>query len=393
MSFLHVDMDAFYAAVEQRDHPELRGKPIAVGGSKTGRGVVSTASYEARRFGVHSAMPGRRAAEFCPELIFVRGRMSHYAAIGKQLREIFHRYTPLVQPLSLDEAFLDVGGSLKLWGDAETIGRAIKHDIKKELQLTASVGIAPRKFAAKIASDYDKPDGFVVIGEDELIAFLDPLPIERLWGVGRVGHAKLLNMGIRRVGDIRRQDPDALKRRLGNWGDHLWKLAHGIDPRTVVVDHEAKQISHERTFHEDVTDPEMLRAVVSHLGEQVGMRLRRNARKCNTITLKYRREDFRTFNRSRTIETPTHCSRDLIEVAQSLLDEMRERQPRPVRLIGVSAGNLCGEDEPQQMMLFDDGGQQSEQAIDQVVDKLADRLGRDTVYRASSHRWLRQEKR
>lgn len=389
---LHVDMDAFYAAIEQRDHPELRGKPVVVGGSSK-RGVVAAASYEARRFGIHSAMPGRRAAELCPQAIFVRGRIDHYAAIGKRVREIFHRYTPLVQPLSLDEAFLDVAGSQRLHGDAETIGRAIKSAIRLELSLTASVGIAPLKFVAKIASDLNKPDGFVQVAPSEVISFLDPLPVNRLWGVGRVGCQKLAKLNLHRVGDIRRFDRTILRDKFGKWGDHLWRLANGQDSRRVVPDHEAKQISHERTFADDLTDEMMLRAVVSHLSEQVAGRLRRHRRQARSVSIKYRREDFQTFARARTLAGPTHSTDVIFHTAAELLQEMRAKQPRPVRLIGVSVGSLTGADVKQQLSLFDlTEGATSHAQVDKVVDQLSQQIGSDAVYRATSHRWLHRRR-
>ena len=210
---LHIDMDAFYASIEQRDRPELRGLPVVVGGSSA-RGVVAAASYEARRFGIHSAMPGRRAAELCPDAVFVRSRIDHYAAVGRQVREIFGRYTPLVQPLSLDEAFLDVSGTLRLFGTAEKIGREIKAAIRQELDLTASVGIAPLKFVAKIASDLQKPDGFVQVTAAGLQTFLDPLPVTRLWGVGRVGKEKLHRKGIFKIADLRMRSVEEMTSRL-----------------------------------------------------------------------------------------------------------------------------------------------------------------------------------
>ncbi len=391
--FLHIDMDAFYAAIEQRDRPELRGKPVVVGGNKTGRGVVSAASYEARRFGVHSAMPGRRAAQLCPDAIFVRGRIEHYAAVGRQVREIFHRYTPLVQPLSLDEAFLDVSGSQRLHGDGVTIGHAIKQTIHTELNLTASVGIAPLKFVAKIASDLKKPNGFVVVKPGDVIGFLDPLPIKRLWGVGRVGQQRLEQMGLTRIGDIRTSDRERLVQRFGRWGDHLWKLANAIDPRGVVPDQTAQQISHERTFASDMTDDEWLQAVVSHLCEQVCHRMRHTQRRCQTITLKYRREDFRTFNRSKSLAMATDSTATVMKVAMELLSQMRQSQPRPVRLIGVSVGRLTDGDHAQQLSLFDMIDEnQNQKKIDSVVDQLSDQLGRDTVYRATSHDWIHRKK-
>jgi DNA polymerase-4 len=389
---LHIDMDAFYAAIEQRDRPELRGRPVVVGGSSR-RGVVSAASYEARRFGIHSAMPGRQAVQLCPDVVFVRGRMSHYASVGRQVREIFHRYTPIVQPLSLDEAFLDVSGSRRLYGDAAVIGREIKDAIKVELGLTASVGIAPLKFVAKIASDLNKPDGFVEVGQDNVIAFLDPLPVSRLWGVGRVGREKLARLNLKRIGDIRTFDPQILRDKFGSWGEHLWNLANGIDPRRVVPDHTAKQISHERTFGEDISDASMLRAVVSHLSEQVARRLRRHGRQARNVGIKYRREDFQTFARSRTFSQPTSSTSEIFRGAVELLEEMRHRQPRPVRLIGVAVGSLTGKGKPQQMSLFDlQEGDSAQKEVDKVVDAVSDQVGESAVYRATSHDWVTRKK-
>ncbi len=389
---LHIDMDAFYAAIEQRDNPKLRGKPVVVGGSE-GRGVVSAASYEARQFGIHSAMPGRRAAQLCPDAIFIRGRMEHYVNVGRQVREIFHRYTPLVQPLSLDEAFLDVAGSFRLHGDAATIGRAIKQTIANELNLVASVGIAPLKFVAKIASDIGKPDGFVEVPEGSVIDFLDPLPIARMWGVGKVGQQKLTRIGIRTFKDIRQSDEAQMQQRFGAWGEHLWRLANGIDPRGVVPDRTAKQISHERTFATDMQDEEMLQAVVSHLCEQVARRLRNQNRRSKTITLKYRREDFKTFSRSRSFQVATDSTAQMIDLSLTLLAEMRALQPRAVRLIGISANSLTDPDQAEQMSLFDLAENESSQKdVDKVVDQLADQLGTNTVYRATSHDWIHRKK-
>lgn len=389
---LHIDMDAFYAAIEQRDRPELRGRAVVVGGSN-GRGVVAACSYEARRFGIHSAMPGRRAAQLCPDAFFVKSRIDHYAAIGRQVREIFHRYTPLVQPLSLDEAFLDVTGSQRLFGPAAKIGRRIKEEIQTELNLTASVGVAPLKFVAKIASDLNKPDGFVEVGADDVIRFLDPLPVSRLWGVGRVGEEKLHRMGLRTIGQVRIADQQQLCRTLGGWGEHLWRLANGVDQRRVVPDHVAKQISHERTFHEDLTDETMLRGVVSYLTEQVARRLRRNGRRAKGVSIKYRRDDFRTFTRAIMLDRPTDSTDAIFRAAESLLMQMRAREPRPVRLIGVSATPLTGKNAPEQMSLFDlTEGETPQREIDKVVDELRDRIGDAAVYRATSHSWIHREK-
>lgn len=388
---LHIDMDAFYASIEQRDHPELKGRPVIVGGS-TGRGVVAAASYEAREYGVRSAMPGKRAKELCPHAVFMKGRLSDYSNVGRQVREIFARYTPIIQPLSLDEAFLDVAGTERLHGDAISIGREIKQAIASELQLTASVGVAPRKFVAKIASDLEKPSGFVVVQESELISFLDPLPVSRLWGVGKVGGRRLARLGLKTIRDIRRYDQDLLISNLGDWGQHLWNLANGNDARPVVTDRSAKQISHERTFSSDENDPDFLHAVVCHLCEQTAMRLRRSERKASTVVLKYRREDFRTFSKSRTLDAPSDSTSELMQVACELLKLHRHDQPRPVRLIGVSLTGFVGLDTPQQLSLFDDqDNKRAERKIDQVVDQLANQLGDASVYRAASHSWRKRK--
>ncbi|MDM4018648.1 DNA polymerase IV [Roseiconus lacunae] len=384
---LHIDMDAFYASIEQRDRPELRGKPVVVGGGG-GRGVVAAASYEAREYGIHSALPGSRAVKLCPHAIFVRGRHAHYAEVGRQVREIFTRYTPVIQPLSLDEAFLDVSGTERLFGDAETIGRRIQTEIATELNLPSSVGVAPRKFIAKIASDYGKPKGFVVVREDQIHEFLDPLPVERVWGVGKVGAQRLHRLGLRRIADIRRYEESWFKQKLGSWGCHLWRLANGIDSREVVSDRRAKQISHERTFSEDQSDFEFLHSVVCFLCEQTAMRLRRHERKTATIGLKYRREDFQTFSKSKALETPIDDTASIIRVATELLHTMRQTQPRPVRLIGVSLSSLVSGDTPTQLSLFDNPDQGvAERRVDKVVDQLAKQLGQSQIYRAGSHHW------
>ena len=390
-AILHVDMDAFYASIEQRDNPELRGLPVVVGGN-WGRGVVTAASYEARVYGIHSAMPGRRAMQLCPHAKFVRGRIDHYADVGHQVREIFRRFTPIVQPLSLDEAFLDVTATMRLFGDAASIGQAIRRTIRDELELPCSVGIAPLKFVAKIASDIEKPNGFVEIRPGDVQAFLDPLPVSKLWGVGAVGQKRLERLGIHTIVDLRQRDPAALRKSFGSWGEHLWKLANGIDPRSVVVDRDAKGIGHERTFDTDLTDIDSMDAVVSYLSEQVGRRLRHAQRLATTITLKYRREDFKTFNRVKTMAEPTDSTRLIYQTASELLAQMRVVQPRGVRLLGVSAGQLRDALAPRQMMLFEDETARANDRIDRVADAIDAKIGKDGLYRASSHEWIRAKR-
>ena len=273
---LHIDMDAFYASIEERDRPGLRGKPMVVGGNPDKRGVVAAANYAARRYGIHSAMPTAQAKHLCPHLIVLPPRHSYYAQVSQQIRDIFHRYTPLVEPLSLDEAFLDVKHSHLLFGEPADIGARIKREIRDELKLTASVGVAHNKFLAKVASEAGKPDGILEVNPAGVQAFLDKLPVSKLWGVGKVNNLRLQNLGIHTIGDLREQTPEMLEELFGSWGGTLWELAHGKDNRTVVPDHKAKSLSHETTFAEDITDVEALRGWLLDLTRQVAMRLRRN---------------------------------------------------------------------------------------------------------------------
>ena len=259
---LHVDMDAFYAAIEQRDNPNLAGKPVVVGGSATGRGVIAAASYEARKFGLHSAMPNAQAIRLCPHAIFIKPQMEKYSAVSKQIREIFNRFTPVFEPLALDEAFLDVSGSEKLFGDAQTIGRKIQTTIAKELQLVASVGVAPNKFLAKLASDLDKPNGFLVVQQANATEFLDPLNISRVWGIGPKTQKTFLKLGVQRIGQLRKLPKETLKQLFGLNADHFWRLARGIDTRQVVPDRIAKAVGHESTFSQDVSDNHVLESWV-----------------------------------------------------------------------------------------------------------------------------------
>ena len=289
---LHVDMDAFYASVEEREKPALVGKPVIVGGTPDRRGVVCAANYVARQFGVHSAMPSATAHRLCPSAIFLPTRMDYYAQVSRQIREIFHRFTPLMEPLSLDEAFLDVTGSVGLFGTPVEIGRQIKREIQERLQLIASVGVAPNKFLAKIASDLEKPDGFVVIDPGSVQEFLDPLPVERLWGVGRQTGKLFERLHVRTIAQLRQLPPDVLHSHLGQHGEHLRQLAHGMDDRKVVPDREAKSISHETTFATDIADLNVLRAWLLELTEQVARRLRRHELRGRVVHLKVR---FRRF--------------------------------------------------------------------------------------------------
>ncbi len=307
-AILHVDMDAFFASVEARERPELRGRPLIVGGTPQGRGVVAAASYEARRFGVHSAMPTATALRLCPKAVVLPPRHGLYSQVSRQIHAVFERYTPQIEPLSLDEAFLDVTGSLRLFGSAETIGREIKREIREELDLVASVGVAPNKFLAKLASDMNKPDGFFQFIPDRIAESLDPLPVTRLWGVGPASARQLERLGIRTVGQLRHYSRQLIARHLGRGGEHLWELAHGIDERPVISEQEAKSVSNETTFANDIDDPASLRGWLSELAEQVGWRLRRQQLAGRTVTIKVRFKDFTTVTRSLSLPESDRCN-------------------------------------------------------------------------------------
>lgn len=380
---LHVDMDAFYASVEERDRPELVGRPVIVGGEPSRRGVVSAANYVARQFGVHSAMPAATARRKCPQGVFLPPRIDYYAEISDQIRAIFERYTPLVEPLSLDEAFLDVTGSEALFGPAEEIGCRIQHEIRAELRLVASVGVAPNKFLAKIASDLQKPNGFVIVAPDRVQAFLDPLPIERLWGVGRVAGQSLHAIGAHTIAELRRVPRESLRERFGASGEHLWELAHGIDERRVVPDHEAKSISHETTFAVDVTDRDVLRAWLLDLTEQVARRIRRHALRGRTVHLKIRLDDFRLVTRSATLGAATNVTEELWQSAAELLDTWLAGPHPPVRLLGMGVSGL-GTGERVQKLLFDQPEHARQVRLDDVTDAIQDRFGKRAIGRAGT---------
>jgi len=380
---LHVDMDAYYASVEERDRPELAGQPVVVGGSVDSRGVVAAANYEVRRFGVHSAMPMATAVRRCPRAIILPVRMDHYAAISREIRSIFERYTPLVEPLSLDEAFLDVRGSVKLFGPVEEIGRRIKRDILSELGLVASVGVAPNKFLAKLASDLYKPDGFVTVSEEGVQEFLDPLPVSRLWGVGKRADEILERLGVRTIGQLRRLPLPELSRHFGPASAaHLNELAHGCDDRAVVPDRKAKSISHETTFPIDISDADVLRSWLLSLTEQVARRLRRLEVFGKTVQLKVRYSDFKTVTRSHSIPNASNSTGDLWSaVSENLLSRI-DLTGNPVRLVGVGVSSL-GKHREQQGLLFDDQSRRDAE-LDAATDVIRDRFGSAAIRRGSS---------
>jgi DNA polymerase-4 len=376
---IHLDMDAFYASVETREHPELVGLPVVVGGPSKSRGVVAAANYEARKFGVHSAMPMSQAARLCPDLIVLPVNMPLYVAVSQQIHDIFNRYTPEIEPLSLDEAFLDVSGSLKLFGSAAEIAQKIKNDIKRELNLVVSAGVAPNKFVAKIASDINKPDGFVVVEGHEMQSFLDPLPVKRIWGVGKKTEQQLHNYGITTIKDLRNQSARWLMDRFGKQGDHIYRLAHGEDKRAVISDARAKSISSESTFIEDISNRETLQAWLSNLSEQVAARLREKDRKGKTVSIKIRFHDFKTITRSKTLAESTHQTNQIWQAAKLLFDTAMPAGSVAVRLLGVTVAGFS-EEQTIQADLFAEDKKYDE--LDVVSDQINQRFGKFKIHRA-----------
>jgi DNA polymerase IV len=381
LTILHVDMDAFYAAVEQRDRPELRGKPVIVGGVE-GRGVVCAASYEARPFGVRSAMSIAAARRLCPQAVFLPVRMHHYAQISRQIHEIFFAYTPLVEPLSLDEAFLDTEGSEALFGPAPEIGRQIKERIQRETALTASVGVAPNKFLAKLASDHGKPDGFVVVRPEEVKGFLQPLPVGRLWGVGTKGEQALNRLGIHTIGQLAAFPEQLLIDHLGQSGRLMWQLAHGQDDRRVVPDRDAKSMSTETTFAHDIADRAVLRIWLLDLVDHLGERLRHGDVRAMTVEVKIRSSAFQTWIRSQALPEATNLTDTLWRAVAQLFERSLRPQMLPVRLLGVGASKLT-RDDPVQGGLFDADEKAKQAALDRTVDSIREQLGRGAIRRAS----------
>jgi DNA polymerase-4 len=348
---VHVDMDAFYASVEQRDRPELRGKPLVVGGDPGARGVVAAASYEARRFGIRSALSCAQARRLCPEVIFVRPRFDTYREVSRQLHEIFATVTPLVEALSLDEAYLDVTENALGEPLAGKVAMHLKQRIRRELSLTASAGVGPNKFIAKIASDLRKPDGLVIVPPRRVLDFLADLPVERLWGVGPATARTLHELGLVTIADLRRRPPEELERALGRFGRFVHDLAHGIDDRPVEPHAERKSIGSEITFEHDVRDRARLEASVEEQSRDLAGTLAEVERTGKTITLKLRYEDFTTITRSRTLPHFTGDAARIAATALALLREKTEAGVRPVRLVGVTISGLLDPAEPAQLWL------------------------------------------
>lgn len=378
---LHVDMDAFYASVEARDDPTLAGIPLAVG-SAGPRGVVAAASYEARVYGVHSAMPSVQARRLCPELVFVPPDFDRYKAESDAVFEIFRSFTPHVEPLSLDEAFLDVAGAERLFGSPESIAHAIKARVRDERRLPCSVGVAPNKFLAKLASGKAKPDGVLVVRAGAIRAFLDPLDVEDLWGVGEVTATALRRLGARTVAELRALPAGALERALGaNAATHLRSLASGIDDRAVVAREPAKQVGAEETYERDLDDPADVRRELLRLSERVGRRLRAEGMSGRTITIKVRFSTFKTITRARTIEAPTNVAEVLYETARDLYKAAAFDRPR-IRLLGISVSSLVEGDGSAQLSLGEERPDRW-RAADGAADALRKRFGSGAVERAA----------
>ncbi|MGH9340445.1 MAG: DNA polymerase IV [Acidobacteriota bacterium] len=357
-TIFHIDMDAFYASVEQRDQPEHKGKPVIVGADPRdgqGRGVVAACSYEARKFGIHSAMPISKAFRLCPRGIYLRPDFERYQDVSRKIRSIFRDFTDRVEPLSIDEAFLDMSEKVVDDQSALEAARLLKRTILDRERLTSSIGIAPNKFIAKIASDLKKPDGLLLVRVQQIQAFLDPLPISRLWGVGPVTERKLSEIGIKSIRQLRESDRLSLVKRFGKLGEHLWELSHGEDHRPVLEDREPKSIGHETTFPEDVLEQEVLQNTLRQLSQSVARRLERRKFTARTITLKLRYSDFTTITRQITLAEPLQTDTEIYSIARTLLRRFCAPDLR-VRLIGVSTSSFitpAGEPHCRQMNLFE----------------------------------------
>jgi DNA polymerase-4 len=376
-------MDAFYASVEQRDDASLRGRPVVVGGLGK-RGVVCAASYEARPFGVRSAMPTAQARRLCPGAVFLTPRMSHYATIAADVREIFYRYTPLVEPLSLDEAYLDVAASLRLFGGIEEICRRLRADIRAELGLAASVGGGPGKLVAKIASARAKPDGVLLVAQADANAFLRPLAVAEIWGVGPATERRLHALGIATIGQLADFDSDRIARELGSWGPALQALARGDDLRTVESSRSRMSYGEENTFAEDATDEELIEAMILAHAETVARSLRRESRRGRTVTLKWRpsgpEADWKLIARSTTFDAPTDDGPTIAAAATSL---WRADKVHPaIRLVGVQVTNLDGA-RPAQLGLFRSEEDDRRDNLNKALDDLRSRFGPGAVTRGS----------
>lgn len=381
---IHLDLDAFFASVEELLRPELAGLPIIVGGPPEARGVVASASYAARRYGVRSAMPTAQALRLCPQAVLVPPRHGVYGEFSDRVMAILYEYTPLVEQISIDEAFMDVTGCELRWGEPLELAAGIQRRIKEEIGLSASLGIAGSKLVAKIASDYAKPHGLVLVPHGEEAAFLAPLDIERLWGVGKVTARKLRAAGVHTIGDLARLSREQVESWLGKYGVELWLSAHGIDSRPVVPDAgEPRSVSHEETFAQDISDPALLDAELLRLSEKVGARLRRYGLQGRTVFIKLRYGDFTTITRQETLQEPTDTDMEIYRHARRLWEKAWERG-RPVRLIGVGMHQLHTASWQLSLLPADSEElmRQRQRALNQAVDAIRQRFGDKALRRA-----------
>ena len=377
-TIIHLDMDAFYPSVEVLDNPDLRGKPVIVGGGSK-RGVVSSASYEARKYGVHSAQPIAQAIKLCPKGVFLPVRMARYKELSDKIFEIFHRFTPLVEPLSIDEAFLDITGTVRLLGDPVSVAKKLKKTVYEVTGLTVSAGVAPSKFIAKIASDMDKPDGLTVVSANEIQSFLDPLPVSKMWGAGKITIEKLSRYNIRTFSDLRKFPIEILERSFGKNGVRMHFLAMGIDDRSVEIEHETKSIGHEETFLEDILDIDLSERHLLELAMKTAERMRHNHLKGKTVNLKVKYNDFIQVTRSMTLDEFTDDGMVIYSTVRKLL-EKTETGRRPVRLLGVSMSGLDIESAEGQLSLFSaNEKKEKSDKLNRAIDSLHDKFGNKSV--------------
>jgi DNA polymerase-4 len=381
---LHIDMDAFYASVEQLDDPALKGKCVIVGGSSN-RGVVTAASYEARKFGVHSAMPIFQAKQKCPHGIFIPTRIKRYKEISENIMSLLKEFSPLVEPISIDEAFMDITGCEKIYGSPVDMALSVKQKIRETVELSCSIGVAPSKFLAKIASDMDKPDGLKVIFPREVMAFIETLPIQKVPGVGKKMRGKLESIGIRTLGDIQKYPEETILKQLGKFGARLLELSSGRDETPVEPQSIHKSVSSERTLPEDIDDVDLLRMHLLSQAEEVAKELRRLDTMARTITLKLKHSDFKQITRSVTLSRPTQSSKTIYEEAVKLLRAYT--LAKKVRLVGVGTSGFISTAVPVQMDLFEEKKEKSEswEKVDRTVDSIARRFGKGVIHRASLH--------
>ena len=371
-------MDAFYPAVEALDKPELRGKPVIVGGSRE-RGVVSSASYEARRFGVHSAQPIATAIRLCPDGIFMPVRMSRYKEVSRQIFGIFHRFTPLVEPLSIDEAFLDLTGAERLMGQTKVIAKKIRETVLKKTGLTVSAGVASSKFVAKIASDIDKPDGLTVVPPDRVMEFLDPLPIKKMWGVGKITQQALARLSVKTFKDLRQIPVEILEKKFGERGTAMHLLSMGIDERDVEPERETKSIGHEQTFMKDILNPDQAKKEILSLANRVAQRMRREKVRGNTVSLKVKYSDFTQITRAATLPEPTDDSMEIYSISCRLLKKTAVGK-RPVRLLGISLSQLSTLENEKQLFLFaQDKEYQKRKNLNTALDSICNKFGEKSI--------------